>query len=363
MNGGDSPALPAAGNVAALQTALAAAQSGQTVTAEEGTYAGDFTVPAGVTLQAATGAQVVIDITTTFDMRGATVKDLELMSTNTNRYVVQTGINMSAPDSHLIGCDVHDIHANGAAWFGGGPGEISECLFYNNGYYDDQAVGAGHCVYSHNHGGGTCLIDNNIMFHGLGRYLIHVYSSGENYLQDYTVSRNITARKPNIVGGGLGVSNLLYEDNVQWDGHCAIGLYSPPGANVDCIVRDNLFGTGAELAVTDFQTQTVENNLTVTDAQAVIYPCTKSARKLAHIAIFNPASAATFSLDLSSLALANGDYVLRNAQKPAETHAFTYTGAVVAVPMTGWHVAHRIGGGAYIGTFPQFGVFVLEAAS
>lgn len=346
--------------MAALQAALAAAGSGDTVSVATGTYAGDFTVPAGVTLQPAPGAWVVFDVTDTFDMRGATVKDVEIMSTNTDRTIIQTGVTMSAANSHLIGCSVHDIHNSGVEWFGGATGEISECLIWQNGYIAGE--GHGHAIYSHNNPGGAMLIDNNILIYGLGVYLIHVFSSGENALKDYTISRNVTIRRPNIVGGGLGVSNLLYEDNVQWNSLCAIGQYSSPGTNVDCIVRDNLFAAGAVLEVTDFQSPTVEGNVTVTEPTVVIYPCTKSARKLAHIGILNIDGDATYSLDLSSLALENGDYVLRNAQHFGETFAFAYTGAAVVVPMTGWTIIPQIGGVPYLTTFPHLGVFILEAA-
>lgn len=316
-----------------------------------------------MTLQPEAGARVVIDIADTFDMRGATVKDIELMSSNADRKVVQTGINMSAANTRLIGCIVHDIHSSGVKWFGSGVGEISECVFFNNGYRDPDESGHGHCIYSHNHLGGEKVIDNNILIGGLGKYALHIYSGGANNLKDYTVTRNMTLRRPTIVGGGLGVSNLTYSQNVQHGNAIYIGRYS--SNNVNCTATDNLYSAGAWLEITDFQTVTESGNTEVTTERVVIYPCTKSTRKLAHIAVFNPDEAETVEIDLAALELEAGDYLLRNAQNLAEEHAFTLgESAVVTAPMTGWTASLRIGEPAQsVGSvFPAFGIFILEAA-
>lgn len=345
-----------------LTELLAAAQSGDTVSVPEGTYSGDFTVPAGVTLQPEAGARVVIDIVNEFDMRGATVKDIELFSSDTDRAHVQTGITMSAVNSRLIGCIVHDLHASGVDWFSSGVGEVSECLFFNNGYRNPDNSGHGHCIYSHNNIGGTRRIDNNILLGGLGKYALQIYSGGANNLKDYTVTRNITAKRPTIAGGGLGVSNLTYSQNVQYGNAIYIGRYS--SNNVDCTVTDNLYSAGAFIEITDFQTVTEADNAEVTTERVVIYPCTQSTRKLAHIAVFNPAAADTVEIDLAALELEAGDYALRNAQNLAEEHFFTLgENAVVSVPMTGWTAALRIGEPAQsVGSiFPTFGIFILES--
>lgn len=344
-----------------LTELLAAAKSSDTVSVPEGTYHGDFTVPAGVTLQPEAGARVVIDIANEFDMRGATVKDIELFSSDTDRARIQVGITMSAVNSSLIGCVVHDIHSNGANWFGSGAGEISECLFFNNGYREPDNSGHGHCIYSHNAFGGARRIDNNILIGGLGKYALHIYSGGANALKDYTVTRSITAKRPTIAGGGLGVSNLTYSRNVQYGNAIYIGRYS--SNNVDCVVTNNLYSGGAFIEITDFETVTEADNAEVTTERVVIYPCTQSTRKLAHIAVFNPAAAETVGIDLAALELEAGDYALRNAQNLAEEHLFTLgESAVVSVPMTDWTAALRIGEPALsVGSiFPVFGIFILE---
>lgn len=356
LNGGGSPAP----EPDALTSLLSSASSGQTVAVPEGTYSGSYTVPAGVTLQPEAGARVLIDIANEFDMRGATVKDIEIMSSDTDRAALQTGINMSAVNTRLIGCIVHDIHNSGVNWFGGGIGEISECVFFNNGYREPDNSGHGHCIYSHNAPGGDLRIDNNILLGGLGKYALHIYSGGANALKDYTVTRNITLRRPTIVGGGLGVSNLTYSENVQHANAIYIGRYSD---NVDCTVTDNLYSGGAFIEITDFETVTESGNAEVTAERVVIYPCTQSTRKLAHIAVFNPTNATTVTIDLAALELEAGDYTLRNAQNLAEAHAFTLgESATVTLPMDGWTAARRIGEPDDDVGSPgrAFGIFILE---
>jgi hypothetical protein len=59
-------------------------------------------------------------------------------------------------------------------------------------------------------------------------------------------------------------------------------------------------------------------------------------RHKANIAIWNPNSDATVSVDLSALSLANGSYELRQVRdQTGDVRAVTYTGAAVAVSMSG----------------------------
>lgn len=110
-----------------------------------------------------------------------------------------------------------------------------------------------------------------------------------------------------------------------------------------------------------------------------IYPCTKSTRKLAHIAVYNRDRADSVALDLSSLNLTVGRYYrLAQAQNLAERHSFQYDGNPVSVPMIGWtlaipqgidttRTAFSLQNLSLIEiwpsiTFPEFGAFVLEEA-
>lgn len=320
-----------------LREMLIAAKSGDVVSAAEGTYQGDFTVPVGVTLRPESGARVVLDILNELDMRAATVRDIEIYSSVTDKTIAQSGINMSAVNSRLIGCTVHNLRSSGVFWFSSGAGEISECVIYDCGYIDPATGrGHGHAIYTHNNLGGVRLIENNIMLWQRGDYRIQVYSGSSNALRDYTVRDNITVGS-NIVGGGSGVYNLLYEDNVQYGSQCYIGRYSNP--NYDCIVRRNLFQWVPYFEVTDFQTAVVEDNEDVTTQRVVINACAKSAGKLAHIAVMNPEGLASVAIDLSSLELAHGNYLLIEPGASPVTHEIAWAGEPVTVALTGvFHV-------------------------
>jgi hypothetical protein len=322
----------------------------------EGVYSGDYTVPVGVTLRPATGARVAIDVTDAFTMTGATVRDIEIMSSGTDIFDVQTGIVMGL-NSRLIGCTVHNLRSNGVIWFSSGAGEIIDCVFYANGYKEEDSSNHGHCIYSHNHGGGDRIIDNNILFGGRGKYALHVYSGGSNNLKDYKVTRNVSTFRPMIVGGGLGVSGLLYEANIQYGNACYIGRYSSD--NIDCEVTDNLYLGEAFLEITDFDTVIESGNVHVSDAQAVTTACAQATRKLAHVAVLNPESDASVQVDFTALALAGGEYVLRNAQHYSEGYRFDYDGTPLTLPMIGW----KAGGAGKETTSPMFGAFILERTS
>jgi hypothetical protein len=74
-------------------------------------------------------------------------------------------------------------------------------------------------------------------------------------------------------------------------------------------------------------------------------PCTRTSLRLAHVTVFNPQRANTVEVDLSTLALAHGDYLLRSATNIQEWQRFTYDGSAVAVNLlpTRWTVAKPVG--------------------
>lgn len=343
-----------------LTEQLAAARSGDVVCVPTGLYKGDFTVPAGVTLQAEAGARVAIDIDDVFTCIDATVRDVEVFSSNTDRTVIQRGI-VADHHANLIGCYIHDIHSSGVNWFGSGEAQIVECLITNNGYLVGSS-GHGHCIYTHNHGGGARLIARDILLPGYGSYALHGYSGGGNRIADYTVRDVITDRKPNIMGGGQ-VSNLLYERNFQRQQACYIGRYS--SRNADCIVRDNQFAGGAFLEVTDFETAVESGNTTPTETTVIVNPCTETALRLAHVAVFNPTRAREVTVDLSPLDLEPGIYHLRNALNVQQKHTFRYKSEPILLPTmpNRWSAAAPIGADAPLFAYDnRFGAWLLEAA-
>jgi hypothetical protein len=78
------------------------------------------------------------------------------------------------------------------------------------------------------------------------------------------------------------------------------------------------------------------------------------------VSIFNRDSAATVSVDFSSL-LANGNYRLRNGQNMTETWDFTQAGVAINIPMNIWTAPHIIGAGDGYNYLPIFGAFVIES--
>jgi hypothetical protein len=345
----DEPALlPASG----LTELLAAAQAGDTVLVPEGLYQGDFTVPTGVTLQPQDGARVAIDVVTEFDMRGATVRDIEIFASAADRTHQGTSINMSAANSKLIGCYVHDMRASSIYWFGSGAGEIRDCVIY---------CGISHAIYSHNHSGGRRVIANNVFINASGQgYALHIYSGGGNYIKDYTAQDNVTAHNNNIVGGGLGISGLIYESNVHYKNTTRLGRTGE--THGDCVATDNALVAGSVLAIAGFETAEVSGTTDIATPYVVITPCAGSQRKLAHVTAYNPAMQPTMEIDLAALSLPHGDYMLRNTQNPAQGYRFSYGGDLITCPLTDWTAAPMVGAVEPLGncTLPMFGTFILE---
>lgn len=343
-----------------LTELLAAARSGDTVRVPTGLYKGSFTVPEGVTVQPEPGARVTLDIDDYFVCTNATVRDLELFSSETDRTIIQQGI-VANNRASLTGCTIHDIRSSGVNWFGSGEGELSDNLIYNCGYLE-QDGGHGHCIYTHNHNGGARLIANNVLLPGYGSYGLHGYSGGGNRIRDYVVRRNFQMRKPAIMGGGE-VSNLLYEGNFQWREYCYIGRYS--NRNLDCTVQNNQFAGGAVLEITDFAEAVNEGNTTPTELTVVVNACTRTSRKQAHVAVFNPERLKAADVDLSALELTHGVYHLRNALNVQQKHSFRYDGGAVALPLVEnrWSVATPIGADAPLYTYDvRIGAWILEKA-
>lgn len=342
-----------------LTELLADARSGDTVVVPEGLYKGDFTVPEGVTVQPAKAARVIIDVDDYFVCTNATVRDLELFSSETDRTIIQQGI-VANNRASLTGCTIHDLRISGINWFGSGEGELVDNLIYNNGYLSGVGSGHGHCIYTHNHVGGARLIANNVLLPGYGSYGLHGYSGGGNKVRDYTVRQNFQMRKPVIMGGGA-VSNLLYEDNFQWREACYIGRYS--ASNVDCVVQNNQYAGGAVLDISGFAEAVDEGNTTPTELRVIITPCTRTPRKMAHVTVFNPERLKEVALDLSALALAHSNYRLRNAMNIAEQHTFTYKGEAVSVPTmeNRWSVAVPVGANEPLYPYDvRIGAWILE---
>lgn len=83
----------------------------------------------------------------------------------------------------------------------------------------------------------------------------------------------------------------------------------------------------------------------------------------AHVTIYNWTKAASVSVNLGDLP--HGDYRATNAQNVSEYFDFAWAGSPVTFAMTGWTNGEPQAWGAplYASAFPQFGCFLVEAAS
>jgi hypothetical protein len=313
------------------------------------------------------------------------IYDIDFTDSRPDRHVVTNGITMNRPGCGLFGCSICDLHFNGVNTFGSGVRDFKENIIYNNGYLEADNSGHGHAIYGRNNLGGLSTIARNLFFKQLGRYTIHIYSQSENYLKDFHCIDNIICGHPVHTGGGLGLSNFLYDGNIQYGRYCQLGRYSPPGSNMDATIVNNTFielvrgvkgddGKVYSYYVFDFQSRFEENNLVyhceswpdypgytllpVPPTLTRVIPFSKSKRWLGAVAIYNRDSAETVAVDFSSL-LPNDSYRLRNGQNIIETWEFDYTGGAVNVP-TDWTSAARIGDSPTVSTWPIFGGLVIE---
>ena len=219
---------------------------GDTLYLRGGTYRGDWTLDIAGTLEAPITIKpynlepVIIDGTLTFGRPYVKIMDVEFTNSNTDRNLWDSGITMSQTGCWLIGCNIHDMHSDGVNWFGSGTGGVVECRISNCGSYaEGQMNDFGHAIYTHNNGGGLRLIARNLLLDQVGRYSIHIYSAGENYLKDYTCENNVVLH-PVHTGGGLGLVDFIYRNNIQSGGYCQHGRYSVQ-ANDTALIQDNVF--------------------------------------------------------------------------------------------------------------------------
>lgn len=368
---------------------------GTTIEMDDGVYSGYFeymlkgTAEAPIVIRPINPGSVIIDGSFTdhnsdlsLNASYVNIYDIDFVNSNTDRTDNKYGIVIWNPGICLYGCGIRDLHNNGVSWYGSGVGAVKECVIYNNGYRVG-GVGFAHAIYTHNNAGGDRIIANNILGNQLGEYTIHVYSDGANWTKDYNIHDNVICGDDCIVGGGLGLVDMQYYKNVQFENSYYVGRYS--AGNVNGYVHDNYF-IGLEYIFVDTDPAwdlTEENNevyghttldrygdlfvrsgYTEYDLPESKFWVTKyshSARWLGMVAIYNRDSADTIGVSLESiLGRDHGRYRLRNGQNMDETWEFTYSGLGVDVPMNIWHPSHVIGEGVGENHLPVFGAFVVE---
>ena len=220
---------------------------GDTLLLRGGTYKGYWTLNIGgtkdapVTIQPYQNEPVVIDGGLTLAKPHLKIMDMEITDSNPDRTVMTDSITMNYPGCWIIGCHIHDLRNSGVNWFGSGVGGIVECWIYENGFTLD-GVEVAHGIYSHNADGGARLIARNLFGNQRGKYTIHLYSGGDNYLNDFTCEDNVIFGDAVHTGGGYGLENFIYRRNIQCGDYCQHGRYTKDyGQNNGAQITDNLF--------------------------------------------------------------------------------------------------------------------------
>jgi hypothetical protein len=357
---------------------------GDTIQLAGGTYAGDFSIPwsgtesAPIVVKPSVPGGAIIDGNLTVNGNWVKFLDIEFMNSNPIRPYPgsEPGLYLAGTGITVAGCYIHDTHLNGISSYGGGPDWFLENVIRNNGNYEDSANatgGHGHAIYTHNSADGLKTISRNLLYNQLGDYTIHIFSAGENWIQDYLCDGNIITGDNVIVGGGLGVRAITYKNQIEYDTNAYFGRYSPH--NYDITIQDNLW-VACAVEVETFDVISESGNLCYGMAvyphrdgyAGDVLPATwyrftlfsVSTRWLGAITIYNRDSAGSVNVELSGLP--NGNYLLRNPIKPSETEIITWTGTPVSIS-TVWGADPLIdeAASASENQWPVFGSLLVEA--
>jgi len=144
----------------------------------------------------------------------------ELTNTNTSAQNVQ-GINSACTGCRFINLVVHDHSGDGFGLWSEGPDQVAYGnIVYNNGFHGSTSTSYGHGIYTQNQTG-TKLLQDNILFNQFG-YGIHVYGSGNAFLNNFTIDGNVSFNSGvgdgmnYTLGGGNPLVNLVANGNMAY---------------------------------------------------------------------------------------------------------------------------------------------------
>jgi hypothetical protein len=144
----------------------------------------------------------------------------ELTNTNTSAQNVQ-GINSACTGCRFINLVVHDHSGDGFGLWSEGPDQVAYGnIVYNNGFHGSTSTSYGHGIYSQNQTG-TKLLQDNVLFNQFG-YGIHVYGSGNAFLNNFTIDGNVSFNSGvgdgmnYTLGGGNPLVNLVANGNMAY---------------------------------------------------------------------------------------------------------------------------------------------------
>ncbi|MDX2162191.1 MAG: hypothetical protein SF162_12770 [bacterium] len=332
------------------------------------------------------------------------------------------GVYMAEKGTRVINCVILNTTGISLAWFGFGEGEVYGSILGLAGWIGPDRE-HGPTLYSHNKLGGRRSIRHTVFLPSM-RPSLQLYSGGPNHVRDYDIQENV------FIGGRLVIganetTGIKYRGNHSVETWWEMGRYAKTG-DIEImqnhhfglrgahfgklnrvVMRDNLF-TGPGYVEADTSIQQVEiggnryflpnvrnaawqfkiganlhtdttklpapweqgsqfSGSEPTENQVFVYPNEYEWQR-GMVTIWNWERKPAVEVDLSALKLLEGKpYRVHNPQNLyRESFDFTYTGAPVAFPMTGWTLAlPRNLDKPMFGsptTFPRFGAFIVAPA-
>lgn len=358
-------------------------QYGGTIYLREGTYSGDFvslieaTAAGPVTIRPYPGEHAILDGSVTirgtytvwrdleFTYSGWTKRTTELPGNDPADMPYNKAINVHGVGTALVNCVVHDTRGGINPWSDAIGAQVRGCLIFNTDFHGPVNT-YGHAIYTQN-ATGLKVFKNVVIAQGYSGWGIHAYSDN-GALTGFRFENVFHYMGRLLIGGGLPVDDVILTNVHVPLGRLELGYQSDVTNGTatvnDCVVKDATrvlgdWGTNDERIIYNYLRQGA-----AAYNEVQVWPNDDDDDR-ATIVIYNAALAATVNVDLSALPLTVGRaYVLRNYQNyyGDTPFAFTYTGAAVAVPLTGWTVATPIGASEplFDSSFPAFGCLLLE---
>lgn len=144
----------------------------------------------------------------------------EVANTSSNTQDIQ-GVDSHCPGCRFIHLVVHDHSGDGFGLWSEGPNQVAYGnLVYNNGFLGTSVGSYGHGIYAQNETG-TKLLQDNVLWNQFG-YGIHVYGSGNAFLNNFTVQGNASFNSGvgdgmnYTLGGGSPLINLVATGNMAY---------------------------------------------------------------------------------------------------------------------------------------------------
>ena len=206
------------------------------------TLAGTSTAP--IVVRAYPGERATINGDIAVDGSYTWYWGFELKNTNTSTQDIQ-GINSHCPGCRFINLVVHDHSGDGFGLWSEGPNQVAYGnIIYNNGFHGSTSTSYGHGIYAQNNTG-TKLLKDNVLFNQFG-YGIHVYGSGNAYLNNFTVDGNVSFNSGvgdgmnYTFGGGSPLNNLVVNGNMAYYSPGRIGNSMRVGYNFGTTNRNGV---------------------------------------------------------------------------------------------------------------------------